>query len=143
MQNHTVKALAIGSFEQDRPLLQDIFRNLGWTLFEASNHRHAMQHLQRHAIEVVIAESDVPNWNWKKVLSDLRRLAQPPQLIVASRTADDYLWSEVLNIGGYDVLPQPLERDETERVIAAAGRHFARPAIRSAQQSVAPAASVA
>src|SRR3954451_18036780 len=128
MQNHTVKALAIGSFEQDRPLLQDICRNLGWTLFEASDHRQAMQHLQRHAIEVVIAESDVPNWNGKKVLSDLRRLAQPPQLIVASRTADDYLWSEVLNIGGYDALPQPFDRDEVERVVAAAHRHSFAPA---------------
>src|SRR3954467_5687027 len=142
MQNHTVKALAIGSFEQDRPLLQDIFRNLGWTLFEASNHRHAMQHLQRHAIEVVIAESDVPNWNWKKVLSDLRRLAQPPQLIVASRAADDYLWSEVLNIGGYDVLPQPFERDEVERVVAAAHRHHKIPPAR-VTTAVSAAASVA
>src|SRR3954447_15019271 len=141
MQNHTVKALAIGSFEQDRPLLQDIFRNLGWTLFEASNHRHAMQHLQRHAIEVVIAESDLPNWNWKKVLADLRRLAQPPQLIVTSRTADDYLWSEVLNIGGYDVLPQPLERDEVERVVAAARRHPIRTVSRPIQSVMGSAAA--
>jgi DNA-binding response OmpR family regulator len=138
-----VSALAIGEFESDRALLHDVFTSAGWRLFVAKDRRHAMHFLERHPVQVVLAESELPNWNWKKVLNDLRRLAQPPQLIVASRTADDYLWSEVLNIGGYDVLPQPLERDETERVIAAAGRHFARPSVRSVQRSVAPAASVA
>lgn len=120
-----VSALAVGEFQSDRTLLRDIFRTAGWRLLEARDRRHAMQHLEAQPVHVVLAESELPNWSWKKILSDLRRLAQPPQLVVASRTADDYLWSEVLNIGGYDVLPQPLERDETERVIAAARRHFA------------------
>jgi DNA-binding response OmpR family regulator len=92
-------------------------------LMEAHDRCRAMQFLERLPVQVVIAERELPNWDWKNVLSDIRRLAQPPQLIVTSRTADDYLWAEVLNIGGYDVLPQPLERDEVERVVAAAGRH--------------------
>ena len=75
------------------------------------------------------------------MLRDLRRLAQPPQLIVTSRTADDYLWAEVLNIGGYDVLPQPLERDEVERVVAAARRQYTRPPARPAQSVLTPAAA--
>jgi len=138
-----VCALAIGEFASDRVLLQDIFTAAGWRLFVASDRRRAMQVLETHPIQVVLAESELPNWNWKKVLHDLRRLAQPPQLVVASRTADDYLWSEVLNLGGYDVLPQPLEREEAERVIAAAARHFSRPPIRSAQTSVTAPAIVA
>ncbi len=131
-QNPAVSALAVGEFQQDRPLLQNIFRELGWRLFEARDRRRAMQYLERHPVQVVIAESEMPTWNWRKVLSDIRRLSQPPQLIVTSRTADDYLWAEVLNIGGFDVLPQPLARDEVERVIAAAWRHHAMPPARAA-----------
>jgi hypothetical protein len=41
---------------------------------------------------------------------------RPPELIVASRAADDSLWAEVVTFGGYDVLPQPFERDELKRV---------------------------
>jgi len=126
----------VGEFKQDLPLLQNIFSELGWRLFEAHDRRRAMQYLERHQVQVVLAESEMPSWNWRKVLSDIRRLAQPPQLIVTSRTADDYLWAEVLNIGGFDVLPQPLERDEVERVIAAACRH-ARPPARAASLSAA------
>jgi DNA-binding response OmpR family regulator len=142
-QSRTVSALAVGAFEQDRPLLQEIFHTLGWTLFEARDRRRAMQHLERHQVEVVLAESDLPNWNWKNVLNDLRRLAQPPQLVVASRTADDYLWSEVLNIGGFDVLPQPFERDEVERVIASAYRHHAMPPASVTASAVSAASIVA
>jgi len=134
-----VSALAVGEFEQDRPLLQDIFRRLGWRLFEAHDRRRAMQCLEHNPVQVVLAESDLPNWHWHKVLSDIRRLSLPPQLIVTSRTADDYLWAEVLNIGGFDVLPQPLDRDEAERVIAAARRHHAfRPARATAPPTAAP-----
>jgi DNA-binding response OmpR family regulator len=73
---------------------------------------------------VVIAKSDMPDGNWQKMFDHLRRLARPPLLIVTSRTADEHLWAEVLNIGGYDVLAQPFERDEMVRVIASARRHF-------------------
>jgi DNA-binding response OmpR family regulator len=135
--------LAVGEFAADRSLLRDLFSKAGWRLFEARDRRHAMQVLERRPVEVVIAQSELPNWDWKKVLGDLRRLAKPPQLIVASRTADDYLWAEVLNIGGYDVLPQPFQRDEVERVAAAALRHYSRPAPQWARSGILPSASVA
>ena len=57
---------------------------------------------------------------------------------------DFKIWAEVLNIGGYDVLPQPLERDEVQRVVAAARRQFSRPASRGPQSSApVPSARVA
>ncbi len=83
-----------------------------------------MQWLERSAVQVVIAKTDIPNWSWRSVLRDLRKLAKPPQLIVTSRMADESLWAEVLNVGGYDVMAQPFERYEVERVVASAHRNF-------------------
>jgi DNA-binding response OmpR family regulator len=140
-QENPLCVLAIGEFASDRLLLHDVCQASGWQLNEARDRRSAMRVLERRPVQVVVAESDLPNWNWKKVLADLRRLAQPPQLIVTSRTADDYLWSEVLNIGGYDVLPQPLERVEVERVVAAARRYPIRTASRPAQSAMTSAAA--
>lgn len=122
--DHCVSALLVGQYQSDRLLLRSIFRDAGWRLFEAPNRRRALDCLDRHPVQVVISEKDGPRWHWKRVLCDLRRLTRPPQLIVTSRTADDHLWAEVLNVGGYDVLPQPFNRDEVERVVAAARRHF-------------------
>ena len=44
----------------------------------------------------------------------------PPQLIVADRLADDALWAEVLNLGGYDLLMTPFEPEEVLRVVSMA-----------------------
>jgi response regulator RpfG family c-di-GMP phosphodiesterase len=137
-QENPLCVLAIGEFAADRLLLHDVCRSSAWQLIEARDRRHAMKVLDRKPVHVVIAETDLPHWSWKNVLSDLRRLPQAPQLIVTSRTADDYLWAEVLNLGGYDVLPQPLQRDEVERVVAAARRQYVRPASRPIQSSLPP-----
>src|SRR5690348_9315600 len=94
---YVISALAIGEFSNDRLLLHDVFAKPGWRLFEARDRRRALHCLEHNPVHVVLTECDMPNWSWKRVLSDLRRLANPPQLIVTSRTADDYLWSEVLN----------------------------------------------
>ncbi|MDR3698688.1 MAG: response regulator [Candidatus Sulfopaludibacter sp.] len=119
-----ISALLVGEYSSERILVQDVFRKCGWRLFEARNRRRALHSLEQNEVHVVIAESDLPKWNWRKVLSDLRRLALPPQLVVTSRTADEHLWAEVLNVGAYDVLAQPLDREEVERVVAAASRQF-------------------
>jgi DNA-binding response OmpR family regulator len=134
-----VSALLVGEFADERLLLREIFRNCGWRLFEASDRRRALQALERNPVRVVITETSLPSGDWRKVLRDLRKLPVPPQLVVTSRLADDHLWAEVLNIGGFDVLARPLDRDEVERVVASASRHFetrhlreARPAIQTA-----------
>jgi len=128
IQDGFVSALMVGEYENDRMLVHDIFRKLGWRLFEAGDRRRGMDYLGRHPVQVVLAESGTPRWNWRRVLRDLRQLSRPPQLIVTSRCADDSLWAEVLNVGGYDVLARPFQADEVERVVAAARRHFDPPA---------------
>lgn len=120
----SVSALLIGEYATERLLVYEIFRKCGWRLFEAKDRKQALQSLERNPVQVVIAESDLPRWDWRKVLHDLRRMAFPPQLVVTSRTADEHLWAEVLNIGAYDVLAQPLDGEEVERVVAAASRQF-------------------
>ena len=125
VNENVVSALLVGEYKSDRLLAQEIFRLAGWRLFEARNRRSAMECLERNPVQVVLAQSDLPNWSWQNVLRDLRCMRRPPQLVVTSPTADDRLWAEVLNIGGYDVLlAEPFEADELRRVVASASRHF-------------------
>jgi DNA-binding response OmpR family regulator len=124
MHEGFVSALMIGEFDNDRMLMHDVFRRLRWRLFEARDRRRAMDCLGRHPVQVVLAEGGTSRWNWRRVLTDLRHLKRPPQLIVTSRIADDSLWAEALNMGAYDVLARPFEADEVERVVASARRHF-------------------
>src|SRR5579871_4720848 len=123
-----LSALLVGDYDIDRQLVHDIFHNPGWRLFEAQDRRHALRCLDRHPIQVVIAEADSVDGGWRRVLCDLRDRQQPAQLIVTSRQADDRLWAEALNLGAFDVLAQPFERIEVERAVEAAYRAVMQPA---------------
>ena len=138
----SVCALLLGEHEEGRRLLHEVFRDAGWLLLEASDREKALECIDSQPVQVVIASCDAGGWSWKKLLDNLRRRKHPPQLIVTSRTADEQLWSEVLNCGGYDVLPQPFQRDEIERVVASARRHYDRPH-RASQRSGVTQISVA
>ena len=121
----SVSALLVGDYRDSRLLLHDIFQQKGvWRLYEATDRRHALECLERTPIQVVITKSEAVNWSWKRALHDLQAMPHPPQLVVTSRLADDCLWSEALNRGAYDVLSEPFQRGEVERVIASAHRHF-------------------
>jgi len=65
---------------------------------------------------VVICERSLPDGDGKDLLG------KTPRLIVTSDAADEALWAEVLNLGGYDVLAQPFDEQEVRRVVAMAGR---------------------
>jgi DNA-binding response OmpR family regulator len=58
---------------------------------------------------------------WKQILAEVCQPAGIP-LIVTSRVADESLWSEVLNFGGFDILVQPLDLDEVARITKSALR---------------------
>jgi len=63
-------------------------------------------------LPVVICDDESTHGEWRGLLADLPLLPAPPSLIVSSRLADERLWGEVLNLGGYDVLPTPFVRTE-------------------------------
>lgn len=129
-----VSALLVSAESQDRLVILDVFRSSGWRLYQAHDRKRALDCLERHPVQVVVTSAHLPKWPWKRVLQDLQRRAVPPQLVVTSPLADDSLWAEVLNWGGYDVLTEPFERNEVERVIASARRHFNPPLARAGHQ---------
>jgi DNA-binding response OmpR family regulator len=47
----------------------------------------------------------------------------PPRFVVATWLADDRLWAEVLDLGGFDVLQKPFEARELFRVVGLAWRN--------------------
>jgi hypothetical protein len=62
--------------------------------------------------------------DWKDVLAAGQGATREPLLIVTSLRADDRLWSEVLNLGGFDLLMKPFDKNEFSRVVEMAWRHW-------------------
>ena len=65
----------------------------------------------------MICDRDLPDGDWRQLWDLLARDPSPPMFIVTSRLADDALWAEVLNVGGYDLLLKPFRAEEVIRMV--------------------------
>jgi DNA-binding response OmpR family regulator len=118
--------LVVCPHDDDRARLRGILEELAFVLHEAQTWDEGRSILSNSPVPVVICECTLPDATWKDVLSEIAGLANPPRLIVISALADEYLWSEVLNLGGYDVLPKPLDEKEVARVTGLAWSNWSR-----------------
>lgn len=97
-----------------------------WTLVNASTLRAAFDTLARVRVAVVICNSDLWPGSWRDILKHTENWSAPPNLIVASRLADEALWAEALNLGAYDALAKPYDSDEVKRVVSGAWHNWLR-----------------
>ena len=92
------------------------------TVLHSPDCGQALAHLADSKISVVICETLLPDGSWKDLLAQMWLAKAPWVLVVTSTAADEWLWAEVLNLGGYDVLAQPFDREEVTRVVRSAVR---------------------
>jgi hypothetical protein len=77
--------------------------------------------IETDRVGAVIADCPPGKDFWKRILIEVCQPGGIP-LIVTSRIADERLWSEVLNFGGFDILVQPLDSREVARITKSAVR---------------------
>ncbi|MEK7406020.1 MAG: response regulator [Acidobacteriota bacterium] len=119
-----VSVLAVSPLEEDHVFLRHIFSHSNWVIHSARSCTEAFGFLDARATPVVVCERNLPDGTWQELLIALERMRPPPLLIVTSRAADDFLWAEVLNLGGYDVLVKPFDPSEVVRVVSLAWLHW-------------------
>ncbi|HLJ14958.1 MAG TPA: response regulator [Bryobacteraceae bacterium] len=112
--------LSVLANEQDYVALESIVTAFRWTVRRASGCREARNILRRTNVSVVLCDQNLPDGSWKQMLREIAGLKNAPILIVASTLADEALWAEVLNLGGYDLLSKPFRADEVLRTITSA-----------------------
>jgi FixJ family two-component response regulator len=83
----------------------------------------AVNRLRETSSIVLITDAVLTDGNWKDLLAHTAQQRQPPPVIVAAHHADDRLWMEVLNSGGYNVVAKPFEERDVFRVISMAWLH--------------------
>lgn len=124
LPDESAAILLASPYPDDRILLPEILKHRNWQWHNSQGCREALELLERHAVAVLLCERDQPDGCWQDLLDGAAKLAAPPSLIVFSRLADEYLWAEVLNLGGYDVLIKPFDPEEVLRVTSSALRSW-------------------
>lgn len=124
----TANVLCVEPDNGDRNSLNDIFERsawpvcpeMRWDLEARPSIQEAVSALRRKSVAILMCESRTSAGSWREMLDLLSFLNDPPLLIVTSRLADERLWAEALNLGAYDVLAKPYERNEVVRVVSTA-----------------------
>jgi DNA-binding response OmpR family regulator len=109
-------ALIVGPFPEEHTYLRRVLGSLRCKAASAFNvaQGQAIQNVKRPSL--IACDSDLPDGSWRDFLASAEGAETPP-LIVTSRLADERLWAEVLNLGGYDLLAKPFEKSEVIRAI--------------------------
>ncbi len=119
-----LEVLTINGSEHDCSALQNILSHSNWKFHCAHTLSDCESFLKGHAVPVVICHRDIPGGSWKDVVSLTRELPVPARVLVYSAKADDQFWMEVLESGGYDVIPKPFHPPEVYRLVTLAAHNW-------------------
>ena len=116
----------MSSREEDHRDLEAILAHSDWELHRACGCSEALTAIRERCPAIVICERELPDGNWKDILDEARLLPEAPLVIVASRLADAFLWAEVLNLGGHDVLSKPFDQQDVTNSVGLARDRWSR-----------------
>jgi CheY-like chemotaxis protein len=114
----SVRLLAIIPAPDDAEQLRRIVGGLGWSVFIVDTPAEAMARLQTEPVTAAICDQDLPEEDWRVVMNRIATLPKSPCVLLASRVMDQYLWNEVIQCRGYDVVSKPFQSEELRRVVA-------------------------
>jgi DNA-binding response OmpR family regulator len=79
---------------------------------------------QGDAFQVVILPASLPDIEWWALWGGLALLSPRPAILVYAPRATFQLWSGVLELGGYDVIVEPLSDEELQKAVLRAAKSF-------------------
>lgn len=111
------RILFVSGHREDAPRLAQMLHSLPVSLDHAGTVQQARARLRQHDYSVVLTEAALPDGNWLDVVYLTRESSRDIEVIVTDPQADARLWSEVLNLGAYDLVAQPFEQAEVCRIL--------------------------
>jgi DNA-binding NtrC family response regulator len=120
----TAVVLTVSSLNATHDRFRAILQKRDQKVVAARTVEEAFRFIKKNGVYLVMTDCDLPDGTWRDVLQAAEQDPKHPLVIVTGRNADELLWGEVLNLGGYDVLAQPLEDGEVTRIAGMAARQF-------------------
>jgi DNA-binding NtrC family response regulator len=121
----------VSKSEADCRTLRELAGLEAQSVVSCANIPEARSAIRCHGAQIVVYEAHVRDaGNWQELLEEVQ--STQSLMMVVSRHADERLWAEVLNLGGFDVLALPFDREELRRALSSALRHSPRASLAAA-----------
>jgi len=102
------RILAVSMFLDDRFLLERLGKRHNWELWFTSSPRDGFNLASQSHFDLILCDRNQPGYPWREVMDHLAASSPRSCILLVSPVNDDYLWRDVLQQGGYDVLIRPL-----------------------------------
>jgi DNA-binding NtrC family response regulator len=73
-----------------------------------------------NACDLAFVDSDLPDGSWRDLIQFIVASRKHCEIVVCARCGDERLWAEVIQCGAFDLVPEPLERQEVLRIMNSA-----------------------
>jgi DNA-binding NtrC family response regulator len=103
--------------------LQALLHNTKWSVARALSWGEASSFCGRVVNPVVLVDRHFQGSDWRSTFSSLLNPTANCCLILLSDVSDPYLWNELVQHGGFDVLARPFDRSQVLRTLAFAQKH--------------------
>src|SRR5258708_5997667 len=115
-----IPVLAVSEHRDDFSSLAKVDAGWSWALDLAS----ALESLRRAEFPIVLLDRDVANGDWPSAMRQLLAIRNRTCIILISSVSDEYLWNEVVQCGGFDVLPRPIRKEQAVSLLDFAHTHW-------------------
>ncbi len=110
--------LFISPHREDARLLEAMLSSTSLRLDHVATLRDAAARLNARDYGAILTEAELVDGRWHDVLALTYQLTFNPAVLVTKAHADDLFWAEVLNLGAYDLLVQPFDEGEVQRILS-------------------------
>ena len=117
-----LRILAVCIFLDDRFVLERIGNLYGWRLCFSSSPKDAFRLASQSDFDLILCDRNQPGYPWREVMDGQAASSPRSCILLVAPTKDDYLWWEVLNHRGFDVLIRPMREEIVLRAVDTAMR---------------------
>jgi len=112
-----ISVLAVGIGGRERQTLEELASEAKLELVFVETWKDSLTLLRRTPSVIVLCDRDVRDASWRTAVEDLARVAPKSCVVLVSAVNDEYLWQEVAQHGGFDVVTKPFQSDQIRRRI--------------------------
>jgi DNA-binding NtrC family response regulator len=107
-----ISVLIVTSRPEDIGELRDLLPGTPWQLNDVRDLEGAAEALRAAAVPMLLFDRDTADGCWQDAIRQLTRIHPSACVVLLSNVADQYLWDEVIQQGGFDVLTRPFKKDQ-------------------------------
>jgi DNA-binding NtrC family response regulator len=109
--------LAIGIAGADHSSMKAVALAESWQLISTETLESGLDVIAHRRFSIILLDREVYGSNWRGAIEHLTKAAPGSCILLVSAVNDEYLWREVVQHGGFDVISKPLNGDQLRRQI--------------------------